>query len=114
MGHKKNYTNYSKVQSEPVAPVEPVVEEEVAVTEEIVEEVVEDPIVEEGLIGVVTNCARLRVREAASVESDVMFELPVGSEVEIDEIGSTEDFYKVTTASGIEGYCVKTFIEIKS
>jgi len=32
------------------------------------------------------------------------------AEVEIDELESTDDFYKICTASGVEGYCMKKFI----
>ena len=35
------------------------------------------------------------------------------SEVEIDLGNSTDDFYKICTASGAEGYCQKEFITIK-
>lgn len=63
--------------------------------------------------GTVSNCQRLRVREAASVNSEVLCEILINSEVIIDNQNSTKDFYKVTTSAGIEGFCMKKFIEVK-
>lgn len=67
----------------------------------------------EPINGVVINCARLRVRQQPSVEAIILGEINEGSDLLINEEESTQDFYKVYTAAGIEGYCVKKFIEIK-
>lgn len=136
-----NYNNYSANKPE-VKIEEPVVEtpEVTLVTEEVeqvevaeiaevspaaglrtnispVDEValVEEPAVEttEAKIGVV-NCKLLRVRSEADATADnVIWELPEGTEVYIDETKSTVDFYKIVTAAGAEGFCMKKFITIK-
>lgn len=112
--HNNNYTNYSKPQN--VAPaVEAEVKEEVVTP--VIEEPaapVEEPVIEEvkEIIGVVTECAKLNVRKAATTDSDVVTTLLIGTEVMIDEEQSTEDFYKICTEAGIEGYCMKKFINI--
>ena len=116
MGHKNrnhNYTNYSKPQPQP----EPVVE---VVEETVVAPVVEEPVVtpdpepeKTPTIGVVTGCAKLNVRENASLEADVVCEILANTEVMIDEENSTNDFYKVCTCAGVEGFCMKKFITIK-
>ena len=136
-----NYTNYSKPNpknlGEAVTGVEEssvntvgdqkVVEETSATT--VVEDALgndtntisEDPIVEETpvtqedekVMGKVIDCKKLRVRESASAEAPVVCEIPVDSEVLIDESGSTEEFYKVCTESGAEGYCMKKFIALE-
>lgn len=120
-----NYNNYSnnnretKIE-EPV--VEVAVEEtvEAPVTEEVVEEIAPveapvEPVVEETVqtIGVVTGCSRLKVRQEPNTDADVIGVIEEGTEVEIDEEKSTSDFYKVYTAVGFVGFCMKKFIKIK-
>jgi uncharacterized protein YgiM (DUF1202 family) len=62
--------------------------------------------------GVVSNCLKLNVRCEASVDSDVVCEITASTELMIDETNSTKDFYKVYTAAGAEGFCMKKFITI--
>lgn len=57
------------------------------------------------------NCAFLNLREQPSRESEVLTCLENGEEVLIDEVDSADEFYKVCTASGIEGFCMKRFID---
>lgn len=103
---KRDYTRFANTQ-EKVKPVE---------IQNGVEEVVETPIVEEVAvekIGVVENCTRLNVRKEPNTEAEVVCVLTVPSEVTINEKESTEDFYKICTAAGAEGFCMKKFIRIK-
>lgn len=66
------------------------------------------------VIGVVVNCQKLRVRSEASADADnTIAVLDALSEVTVDEDASTEDFYKVCTAAGMEGFCMKKFIALK-
>lgn len=64
-------------------------------------------------IGKIQNCGKLNVRENPSVEAKAICRLDKNSEVEIDKAGSTTDFYKVYTSSGVEGYCMKKYMSIK-
>ena len=122
----KDYTKYSREVKEPV--VEPVVEE---VVNEVVETPVEEPVVEqttepevikqvepvvensEMKIGFVTGCSKLNVRCEPWPKAPIICEIEQNTEVEIDMAKSTSDFYKVYLASGIEGFCVKTYITEK-
>lgn len=63
-------------------------------------------------LGKVVDCVRLNVREEPSAKASVVFEITVGSNVFIDETCSTDEFYKICTEHGVEGYCMKKFIEI--
>ena len=85
------------------------------ITEEIEEEIEElaTEQVSESIIGIVIDCKRLRVRNAPGLDSDVICEIEAGSIVEIDEVNSTEEFYKVCTETGIDGYCMKKFIKVE-
>lgn len=63
-------------------------------------------------LGKVIGCVKLNVREEPSIKASVVFEIPVGTTVYIDETCSTDEFYKICTEHGVEGYCMKKFIEI--
>ena len=62
--------------------------------------------------GVVYNCEKLNIRKSASKDSDVVAVVDAGSELLIDSKKSTYNFYKVCTASGIEGYCMSEFVKV--
>ena len=62
--------------------------------------------------GVVYNCEKLNIRKSASKDSDVVAVVDAGSELLIDSAKSTYNFYKVCTASGIEGYCMAEYVKI--
>lgn len=68
---------------------------------------------EEIKIGLVSNCKKLNVREKPTVEAPVVCEIVCRTELMIDESESTDEFYKVFTASGLEGFCMKKFITIQ-
>lgn len=127
----KSYNNFSSTKPEEV--VEPVevkeetvveevkVEEPTPVVEEVKPEPTPAPVVEEPkpvvkpeppkpLTGKVTGCAKLNVRESANATANVLAVINEGSEVVINRIKSTVEFYAVCTAAGIEGYCMKKFI----
>lgn len=131
-----NYNNYSANKPE-VKVEEPVVEvtevEEPVEIEAVVEPcsaaglradippvdeagLVDEPIVEttELAMGVV-NCKVLRMRNSTdtSTNDNVIYELPEGTEVRVNEAESTAEFYKVITTAGAEGFCMKKFITIK-
>lgn len=65
-------------------------------------------------IAVVVGCVRLNVRDEANSQAAILTTIPVDTEVMVDLINSTDKFYKVCTASGIEGFCMKQFIELQS
>ena len=138
--HNHNYTNYSNKniannQEAADAVEEKVVNEEQAVEEKVVneEQAVEEKVANESqqnisdpesdidvaandetseLIGYVTDCVKLNVREAASKDSNALCEIILNSKVIVDEENSTDDFYKVTTETGVEGYCMKQYINV--
>ena len=138
--HNHNYTNYSNKniannQEAADAIEEKVVNEEQAVEEKVAneEQAVEEKVANESqqnisdpesdinivandetseLIGYVTDCVKLNVREAASKDSNVLCEIILNSKVIVDEENSTDDFYKVTTETGVEGYCMKQYINV--
>lgn len=100
MSKKKDYTKYSK-------PAESKIEE----IEEVLDEEVEEP-KEELVYGNVNNCTSLNVRKYPERNAEVICTISYPSEVMITD-DSDEVFYKVYTASGIEGYCMKDYIKLR-
>lgn len=100
------------VVEEPV--VEPVqVKMESAVVEpaiELVQETVETVILPETVEGIVVNCARLNVRATPSLNAEILCVLDVGAEIQIDAVNSDNEWFKLCTATGIEGYSMRNFI----
>ncbi|QJU22494.1 SH3 domain-containing protein [Enterocloster bolteae] len=66
----------------------------------------------EPVIGLVSNCANLRVRKEPDDKAEVLGTISVNTEVMIDEAESIGEFYKVYTDSGLEGFCMKQFIMV--
>lgn len=118
----RDYTKYAKTQDEPATAVidapsfeeaiEPVETAEVVEPIEAVEPAIDTLIetVPAPKIGRVFGCTSLNVRKAPKTNATVICTINCHAEVEIDELESTDDFYKICTASGIEGYCMKKFI----
>jgi len=115
MSHNKNYSKFSqkqqKVNLEEVINEPEVVEEVEDVQEEVVEPIIEQEPIQ--TIGFVDNCECLRVRKESNIDSEELCIINKLSEVVIDLEKSTDDFYKVTTSEGVDGYCMKKFIIIK-
>lgn len=122
---KHNYNaQYNKFQG--ARSEAPVMDEAAEVAEETVEEVVEavveetvesvpavNTIPENNTTGVVDNCDKLNVRRNPTLSATPLAVINKGDEVQIDAANSTDEWYKVCTANGVEGYCMKKFITIK-
>ena len=62
--------------------------------------------------GIVTDCVRLNVRKNPDLNAEILCEVNCQTDLMIDEKESTDTFYKVYTAAGIEGFCMKDFITL--
>lgn len=65
------------------------------------------------VIGVVTDCLKLNIREKPSKDSRVVTVVTCLDELEIDMGDSNDDWYAVCTATGIEGFCMKKFVAVR-
>ncbi len=63
--------------------------------------------------GVVTDCLKLNVRAIPYADGEVLTIVDALSKVSVDMLLSTDDFYKVLTETGVEGFCMKKYIAIK-
>lgn len=66
---------------------------------------------EDMLIGV-ANCLRLHIHSEPNPDSEIVCKVRYSTELAIDQDNSTEDFYKVYTAIGAEGFCQKELVTI--
>ena len=62
--------------------------------------------------GIVTDCLYLNVRKQPDIHSDVAVVIDALTQVCVDLDASTEDFYKVTTSDGVEGFCMRKYIAL--
>lgn len=121
----KNYKNYNNINSTKpaeevtpeAAPVEVEVKEEVKVEPtpavEVKPEPTPAPVAKpqpKQVTGIVSGCIKLNVRKEPSKDAEIIAVINEGSEVVINRIKSTVEFFSVCTAAGVEGYCMKKFI----
>lgn len=62
--------------------------------------------------GVVTDCLYLNVRKLPDITADVAVVIDALTLVCVDLDASTEDFYKVCTSDGVEGFCMRKYIAL--
>ena len=113
----KNYNQISKKNYDKTEPVEQV---ETPVETAVVETPAETPVETESIkpakpepIEGTVGCEKLNVRSDATIDSEPVGVINRDSKVFIYKDESTEEFYKVCTATGLEGYCMKKFISVQ-
>ena len=112
---KHNYTQYSNANKydnkpkteESVESVEPAVEVK------MVEETVKTVTIPKTINGVVANCTKLNIRKDPSVHAEILGVVNVDSEMNIDIDKSNDKWFYVSTAVGIDGYCMRDFVNAK-
>lgn len=109
--NNKNYNNFTEevetVEDTAVETVEaPVIESAV----EPVVETVETVDLPAAVTGVVVDCARLNVRVAPFATANAICTIASGAEVTINVAESTDEWFSICTASGVDGYCMKRYI----
>lgn len=68
------------------------------------------------VIGVVTNCSKLNIRTKptkVSKKPNVVCEVPSGAQLIVELRRGDGDWYKVRTADGAEGFCMKMYVTLK-
>lgn len=113
MSKRRDYTKYSnreqrsenKLIQEAQATVDnsefPVVHEEIP-----------EAVAPKAKEAVVVDCAKLNVRVEPSSDAEIVGQINASTKLEVYEDESTDEFYKICTHSGVEGYCMKKFINI--
>lgn len=108
---KHNYTQYSNKKKDEIVTADAVVEPVEMPPVDLVEEAVETVALPKTVDGIVVNCGKLNVRVEPSIDSDIVTVLNAMSEIEINVAESTGEWFKVCTATGIEGYCMRKFVD---
>lgn len=96
----ENYENYENT----ISDDEPITNDD-AISEDMTDEVLY-------LNGVVANCLRLNIRKAPDQSADILATVKCLDELRIDINASTDEWYSVCTATGIEGYCMTKFVVV--
>ena len=121
---KHNYTQYSNAKKYDDKPkTEEMVEhdnpiEHADFVEEVdavkmVEETVKTVLIPKTINGVVANCTKLNIRKDPSVHAEILGVVNVDSEMKIDMDKSNDKWFYVSTAVGIDGYCMRDFVNTK-
>lgn len=121
---KHNYTQYSNAKKYDNKPkteesvelnesVESVEVNEPAAEFKMVEETVETVTIPNTINGTVANCVKLNVRKAPSTHAEILGVVDVDSEMKIDMDKSNDEWFYVSTAVGIDGYCMRDFVNAK-
>lgn len=59
------------------------------------------------------KATRLNIRKEPNIDSGIVCVVGVHSELMIEKESSTKEWFKVCTASGCEGYCMKKFVTVE-
>lgn len=112
---KKNSDNRNAEPAAQAVHSKPKVEEVKMESIEVepIAETVETVSLATSIIGTVTNCSKLNVREKPNTDADVLTVLNYDSEIKIDPARSTNEWLKIVTTSGVEGYCMRKFVNAK-
>jgi uncharacterized protein YgiM (DUF1202 family) len=78
--------------------------------EETEENVQEEP---KKVSGTVVNCNRLNIRTKPSINSEPVGNVTVDSEVIVNLNQSNNEWFKVITKDGVEGFCMKKYVKIE-
>ena len=117
----QNIEEVTEVTKETVNEVEESTNEIEETTGEVTDEVTEPEVIvpnvennveNNEVIGKISVFEKLYVRKEASKDSEPVGIVTDKDDLSIDVTRSTDDFYKVITSNGLEGYCVKEFVKI--
>lgn len=63
--------------------------------------------------GIVSNCKKLNIRVEPNIESEILCVVDAGDRLMIDPANSDEGWLNVFINAGIEGFCMKEYVEIE-
>ena len=87
----------------------PMVEPKIEVDENVTVEPVDDKV-----YGKVVGCEKLNVRSKANISGEVRCVVAKGDTIDINEKKSTDEWYFVTTETGIKGFCMRKYVGLVS
>ena len=120
MSNKKLYMGYDE-ETKSLADVTEEMEEEIAevneseeVEEEVTEEVTKEATKEADstVVGYVSGCLKLNIREEGYLGANVVCVVPEKTALLIEVAESNDEWYKVYTETGMEGFCMKQYVTL--
>lgn len=109
---RNNPVEKPKVTAEELKPIAPA-PDIVQPKPKLVQESVETKPIPTTVEGVVVDCAKLNVRAEPYLFAEVLCVLDTMSEIAIDVEKSNRDWFYVCTAIGVEGYCMRKYVEAR-
>ena len=86
--------------------------DEVAIEQSVVEEVVEEPKTDEFLDGIVHNCVKLNVRSNPSIDSDVIAVINEQDRIKVKDVDTLSEWYFIQLPNCEEGFSMKKYIAV--
>ena len=120
MSNKKLYMGYDE-KTKSLADVTEEMEEEITevneseeVEEEVTEEVTKEATkeAESTVVGYVSGCLKLNIREEGYPGANVVCVVPEKTALLIEAAESNDEWYKVYTETGMEGFCMKQYVTL--
>ena len=116
MSNKKLYMSYDE-ETKSLADVTEEVEEEITEvneSEEVEEEVTKEATKEADstVVGYVSGCLKLNIREEGYLGANVVCVVPEKTALLIEVAESNDEWYKVYTETGMEGFCMKKYVTV--
>lgn len=120
MSNKKLYMGYDE-ETKSLADVTEEMEEEIAevnepeeveaeVTEEVTKEATKEA--DSTVVGYVSGCLKLNIREEGYLGANVVCVVPEKTALLIEVAESNDEWYKVYTETGMEGFCMKQYVTL--
>lgn len=112
MSNKKLYMGYDE-ETKSLADVTEEVEEEIAEvneSEEVTKEVTKEA--DSTVVGYVSGCLKLNIREEGYPGANVVCVVPEKTALLIEVAESNDEWYKVYTEAGMEGFCMKQYVTL--
>ena len=108
MSNKKLYMGYHE-ETKSLADVTEEVEEESAKVNESKEATKE---ADSTVVGYVSGCLKLNIREEGYPGANVVCVVPEKTALLIEVAESNDEWYKVYTETGMEGFCMKQYVTL--
>lgn len=112
MSNKKLYMGYDE-ETKSLADVTEEVEEEIAEvneSEEVTKEATKEA--DSTVVGYVSGCLKLNIREEGYLGANVVCVVPEKTALLIEVAESNDEWYKVYTETGMEGFCMKQYVTL--
>ena len=108
MSNKKLYMGYDE-ETKSLADVTEEMEEEIAEVNEPEEATKE---ADSTVVGYVSGCFKLNIREEGYLGANVVCVVPEKTALLIEAAESNDEWYKVYTETGMEGFCMKQYVTL--